>query len=98
MGTAPERVQVEEADPGPGHVVPAAERPAARRAVLASVEPSHVRAWHFNVDAVPSAGFLAVEGCIARETVTTTLHRLIEAGLLGHESSVCAGTLVPFRD
>ena len=97
MGTTLERVQVLEADPGSGDVVPAAERPAARRAVVGSVEqlPVHGAATSMRCG---RQALWRWKGCIAGGTVTTTLHRPIEASLLGHESSVGADTLVPLRN
>ena len=67
MDTSHESVQVLEVDPGLGEGLTAAQLPAARLSVVASVERLGTGSWHPDLDDVPQAGYLVLEGCIARE-------------------------------
>jgi CRP/FNR family cyclic AMP-dependent transcriptional regulator len=69
VNTSHESVQVLEVDSGLGEGLTAEQLPAARRAVVASVKRLGTGSWHPNLDHVPQAGYLVLEGCIAREMV-----------------------------
>lgn len=69
MNTTHESVQLLEVESGLGEELTAEQLPAARRAVVASVERLGAGSWHPDLDDVPQAGFLVLEGCIAREMV-----------------------------
>lgn len=69
MSAREDSVQVLEADSGLGDGLPVGQLPAARRAVVASVDRLGTGRWQFDADDVPTAGFLVLEGCIAREVM-----------------------------
>ena len=86
VGTSRELGRVWEVDPELGEGLGSVQLSAARRSVVASIQRLSTGVWEFEAEQVPAAGFLLVQGCIAREVVilgeTAAIEFLAEGDVL----------------